>query len=160
MLKYLFVLSLVLSIGLFIKLEIMDKELITKSGYGVVKLQSTVNTVKAKTIIESWDNSLKFIARQNLYIDFFFIFFGYGLMMFSLALLLKSTILGVIPFFAVICDAAENILLIKAISGLNYSLVPIASIFDIVKISFIILFMVILCYSLFTRYIMNRMQHI
>ena len=156
---FLLVVSFLIMAGLFIKMERADMELVSKSGYGMGALQSAQSERKASVVINSWNGELKEEAKQILLLDFGFMIFGYGFFMFSIGLALKSMTLTVAPILAIIFDFLENLLQLEAMTMVNYSLIPVASIFSAFKFAFLILFALILCYVLFTKYIMKRMQH-
>ncbi len=157
---FLLIVSFLIMAGLFIKIDRADRELISKTGYGMGALQSAQSVKKAQVVIDSWKGELKEAVKQTLFLDFGFMIFGYGFFMVSIGFVLKSMTLSMAPLLAVIFDFLENVLQLEAISMLNYTLIPIASIFSAFKFAFMILFAIVLCYVLFAKFIMKRMQHI
>jgi hypothetical protein len=157
--KVILVISLFISIFLFIKINSMESELAAKAGYNTVSLQLAFNQDNGRKIVESWKGDLKNMAKQNVELDFAFILLGYGLLIFSIGVNLKSYPLIILALITVLSDVLENGFQLLLFSGGDYKLVPWCSSFSLSKFSFLIIYMVILVYVGYTRLIRKRMQN-
>lgn len=135
----LLIISIVLSIAIYIPLSLKTAEVAKHSKGSPLTLQFAITAKNGKMIVDSWSNNPKFpndelkkIALQSLYIDFGWLI-AYTMLFISLGLPLKKTMLIAIPIIAGSLDTIENIIHIIIINQQLFNLVPVASIVAITK---------------------------
>ncbi len=73
-LGWLFLVLLVVSVALFLRLDALGRRLkTTMAPLGIVSLEMSVSADESRAIIESWDEQARDDARRHLCLDYFFI---------------------------------------------------------------------------------------
>ncbi len=96
------------------------------SPKGIIDLERAGTPAKAFNIISAWQPNLVALARQQIYVDFLFLF-SYGIFLYSLCLYVSKWYrgswknagkwIGIAMLVAAFFDAVENILILKTLNG-------------------------------------------
>ena len=148
--KNILILSAILTIVLFLSLRVFDSSLHTvHSPNGILSFEFAKTIETSNLIISSWNANAKMNAGLSLGIDFLFLF-AYSIFFATACVMIAKNfnqsyliykigiVLAYLLLFAGICDAIENIALIKLLLGSNNEIYPpIAYYFASIKFSII-----------------------
>lgn len=148
--------TIFLTVGLYLTVAMLDRDLVRQSGYGTLSLQMVSDHSRAEKILNSWDMHMRALAETGLAVDFAFMFLGYGLLFFAVSRLLDSNFLSFFSFLPVVFDSAENIMQIAAILGSQPDMLTASYFITVLKFLCVVLYLLLLTVTAITRFIRKR----